>query len=224
MGRFCVWLLSFVSVMLVASSAFAQAPGDGAQLKLGPMFGFGGDIEGEAEYDTNFGGFTLEEEIDENMEATYGLMGNYDVPIHDHISLGARLMLATFNDQERADEDWARNWLLNLNFAPRLHVEARDVPIEFYATTPLGPSFQFPGEDWEDEGSIELGTGVDWNVSLLIGANYWLDDTIGGFIEAGWMVQNIDWDGETTGDNPSDVEIDASFGQFALNLGITLPM
>lgn len=221
MKRNIISLIFFAAITLMASGAFAQS--DASKLKIGPLLGLGGEFDGDAEVD--LGGVSFGDDIaGEDMRNTVGGLINYDTPVHKYLAFGGRFMFASFIDDARADEDWARNWFFNFDVAPRLRYGLAQMPLEVYVTTPVGLSLQTAGEDWEDEGGVEFDTGVSWNLSVLLGADYLFTDDIGAFVEAGWMLQNVDWEGQTTGAFTSDVTVDGSFSQFALNLGVILPM
>lgn len=202
--------------LLVPMSASAA---DNDKLFIGASTGLGGEFEGDFDTDVPFG--ILDFDIDDDMETSWGGFLHYESPVHRHFAIGGRLGFLGFNTEGRADEDWSRNWAINADIAPKLRFPISGVPIELYATTPVGLSVLFASSDWEDE-DVEFDPGVSWNLSILGGASFLITDEIGVFAEGGWMLQNVNWNGETS-DGAVNIDLEGEFSQVALNFGLVLP-
>ena len=213
-------LPALICLLLLTLPSAAMAFKDASKVFAAGSAGLGGEFDGELSGDVV--GFRFGEDIDgEDMESSLGGMLHYETPVHKWVSVGGRVSFGSFIDEARADEDWSRNLLLNLDVVPKLRYGLPDMPGEVYLALPIGPSLVFPSDDWEDEEGVEFDTGVSWNVSFLIGADYMLFDQLALFAELGWTLQNVALEGTH---QLGDVELDGSFGQFALNLGVALPL
>lgn len=207
----------FVCALTFSAPMTASAAGS-SKLFIGASTGHNGEFEGDFDTDVPFGIF--DRDVDDNMETTWGGFLHYENPVHRHFAVGARFGFIGFNTEDLADEDWSRNWALNADIAPKLRFPIPRAPVELYATTPVGLSVLFASETWEDE-DIEFDPGISWNLSVLGGASVLFTDEIGVFAEGGWMLQNVNWDGETS-DGAVNIDLEGDFSQFALNFGVVL--
>lgn len=210
-------VVAFAFVLLIPAIAAAQGT-----LYIGGKTGHGGEFEGDFDSNAPFGLLDFEIE-NEDMVSTWGVMAQYDTVVQKYLAVGGRFSVASFNSEARDDENFDRDWLMNLGVAPKLRYAFSGTPARIYATTPVGLSIILPSEDWEDENGVQTEVGVSWHLSLLVGADYSFTDDFGVFVEMGWALQNINWEGETV-DGDFSTELDGGFGQFGLNLGVTLPL
>jgi hypothetical protein len=207
---------------LIPLSAFAD---EGDKVFVGATIGSGGNFEGDWESDSQLGPLVFQagDDIDADMETSWGGFLHYDTPVHRLLSLGGRMSVLSFITEDMADEDWSRNWALNFDFAPRVNFRPSALPIGFYATTPIGLSFLLPSEDWDDEAGLDFDVGISWNLSVLGGIDFMVADDFGIFVEGGWLLQNVNWEGQSS-DGNTDVALDGDFGQLAINLGLALAL
>ncbi|MFP4598606.1 MAG: hypothetical protein ACLFVJ_10170, partial [Persicimonas sp.] len=191
--------------------------GEQHKIMVGPLFGLGGEFEGELENKVTGG----TAEMDEDMLSTLGGFLHFEAPLHRHFVLGGRAAMGAFTAETQDDNDWSRDLLFNFNAVPKLRYPF-NAPGEVYVGVPVGMSLIMPSDDWEDEIGVDAEMGINWNMSVVGGFNYLMFGEFGLFGEAGWMLQNVGWDGDDpAGDK---VELDASFSQFGINFGVVVPL
>lgn len=221
--RFVV-LLSLAATCFLPATAFAE--GD-TTLLVGVTGGFGGSFNGE--WDSTIGNsdfqINLSDDIDDlDMANTWGGMLHYDTNPYQFFALGSRINIVGFSDQDRADDNWSRNTAIDLDLSPRLRFDLPKAPIELYLAVPFGVSILNASEDWKDEGNLDFGWGYGFNISALLGAIFEINNSFGVFVEAGWTMRTINFDGEVASGPASgtDVSLNGDINQFGGNLGMML--
>jgi hypothetical protein len=197
-------------------------PDMGPRLFVFGNLAFGGELEVEIETERSAGGQTQTETGDldlGDMEMTNGLGAHFGFPVHRFFTIGGRVSYVSYFTESLDDIDADRLTLLNIDAAPKARYPLAGGSAEIYATVPVGLSLNFPNDDLAD-GDVEAGTGVSWNISLLGGASYKFNSSIGVFAEGGLYNQNITIPAEGT---VQGVDIEqtttGSFSQFGLLAG-----
>lgn len=202
----------------------AQWFSERGRVLVGPMFGLGGELESEISFPrANQAG-----DFDSDMLATMGGFLQYEAPVHTNVVLGARGAFGAFTTEDQDDADWARDMLFNFNALVKLRYPFLSSPGEVYVGVPVGLSLVLPSDDWEDSYRYQVETemGVTWNMAVVGGLNYLMFDQFGLFVEGGWMLQNVAWEGDapTRSGGTTKAEFEGSFSQFGLTAGVTIPL
>lgn len=188
-----------------------------ARLFVGPLFGFGGEMEGNEEAPSA----SYKAKIKSDMVTTFGGFLQYEAPVHSFVVLGARGSFGGFNFENFADADASRHLLFNVNGLMKLRYAFPGSPGELYAGVPIGLSVIVPSDGWEDAGS-DMDLGISWNMSVVGGFNYLLFGEFGLFGELGWAMQNFSLNGENR--NGVKFKVNGAYNQLALNFGVVIPL
>lgn len=195
------------------------------------MLGFGGSASAEANV---LGGST---ERSSALGVSFGVAGQYMVPLHDYFALGGMLGVMSWRSNAGADAGGSRNLVFDLAVVPEGKYAITD-KLELYATLPIGLAWDFLNEVnirsdlyvpfLGSAGSqVDGGSAVGFMIAFFFGARYLVTDSIGAFAELGYTHRSMSHTitskaqvGMTTTEGP-DLDVSLSFGQFGLNLGVT---
>lgn len=168
----------------------------------GPLTVYGGvriGAGGEADYDQG---------ASDELIATLGLQAGADYVIMDYFALGGELRLASFNTDINDDFGNGRSILFDFVVRPRGRYAFSGMPLELFATLPLGLTIPSINDDWNAEGNagFTLGFGS--------GANYFLTDRIGLGAELLYLAHWISWDSNVVSGTVTNTDISVVLGQF----------
>lgn len=165
MHRSLVLLLALASLWLVPDLASAQT--GGSRLHLGA--GIALDVGGEAEFN----------DVDYDLDATFGLRAHADWDVHRYISVGGLARMSWWEpDIYNAD----RSFLFDIG--PRVlgHYDWRN--FRFYGGLGIGLTLSALDEDFDNIDNPAFG----WTMSLTVaGAEWWFARNVGLFAELGWV-------------------------------------
>ncbi len=187
------------------------------RLFIGPVFGFGGKLDGNEE---NEGWSQKKQKYKFDMETTFAGLIQYEGPVHKFVLLGMRGMFGAYRDEYSADKDMSRSMFFNIDALLKFRFSFPGMPGELYAGVPIGMSVLLPTRDWENRGT-DMDVGVSWNMSVVGGINYLMFGQFGVFAELGWMFQDVSITGEDSSGRKH--KHDTAFSQLGLNLGIVIP-
>jgi len=199
-----------------------------AKLQLG--------LGGSAEFSVSREGRTVAQESD--IGVSFGAAGQYVHPLHKYFALGGALGFLTWQSSAGSDADGGRNFLFDLTAVPQGKFALLDNTLELYLGLPIGlgldvlnevnarSSVSFPAFGVGAGASVEGDTAIGFVIGVLFGVRYQLLDSLGLLVELGYVYRtfghtittNIGSGGLVAVRNESDVNV--SFGQFALNLGV----
>jgi hypothetical protein len=204
------FLLCLVCALSASSSAFAQDLQNSDDGYLAPklVLGFGG----EAEVDPEGPG-----SVEDDLELTYGLGLAYMHPLHQYFALGGQVIVASWQTEAGEEFNVDRSSYVDISLVPQLKYAVSE-EVELYASIPIGLTLNFLGED-EDE---TAGTGVGFNLALMLGARFAIGESWGLLGEIGYQLHSfthtVEVDVPVAGTVESDVDI--SLAQIGLNLGV----
>ena len=105
---------------------------------------------------------------------------------------------------------------------------------EVYLSLPIGASIQLVNSDWDtvlptlysDVSSSSVGTGVGFNVSLLVGVQWLVSGPLGVFLELGWMHErySVSVTHELSTAQVLTEEFTREANQFAINIGLVFAL
>lgn len=169
-------------------------------------------------------------------DVSFGIAGEYNVPLHKYFTLGGTLGLLSWGSSTGN----SRNLLFDLAVLPRGRYPLNDF-LELYLTVPIGASLDFLNEANLSNGlflppagltlglDIEGGAALGFVTGVLAGARFQLTRSVGLFAELGYIwrtfshgidvIVNSNLSGQTVGSKVGTGDVSVSFGQFALNLG-----
>jgi hypothetical protein len=192
--------------LATSSTAFAQDLQNSEDGYLAPKLVLG--LGGEMEFDPEGPG-----SLEDDLELTYGFGLAYMHPLHQYFSLGGQVIVASWQTETGEELDTDRSTYLDVSLVPQLKYPVSD-NVELYASIPLGLTFNFlGGEQDEDE---EVGTGVGFNLALMLGARFALGDSWGLLAEVGYAIHSFT---HTVEVGPVEGDVDISLGQIGLNIG-----
>jgi len=174
-------------------------------------------------------------EADQSLEASFGLAGQYLYPLHQYFSVGGLLGFQSW--RSTADGDGGRNLVFDLAVLPQGKYELIANLLELNVTLPIGLALNMLNEvdarsglfsnatGAAAGGTIEGGTALGFVIGFLVGARYQLVEDVGLLAELGYLYRTV---GHTVTASASgggivtvetDIDVNVSWGQFALNLG-----
>jgi hypothetical protein len=202
--------LIFLCALALSSTALAQDLENSDDGYLAPklVLGFGGEVEIDPEGPGS---------VDDDLELTYGLGAAYMAPLHQYFALGGQLIVASWQNEAGEEFDVDRSSYVDVSVVPQLKFPVSD-SVELYASIPVGLTFNFLGED-ED---VDAGTGVGFNLALMLGARFAIGESWGLLGEIGYayhsFTHTVEVEVPVAGAVESDVDV--SLGQIGLNLGV----
>jgi hypothetical protein len=196
------------------------------------MLGFGGSSSASK---TVLG---TEVEGDSDLGVSFGVAGQYMVPLHEYFALGGMLGITSWRSSAGADAGGSRNLVFDLAVVPEGKYAIMD-KLELYATLPIGLAWDFLNEvnvrsaqylpllGLNAGSELDGGSALGFMIGFFVGARFLVTDSIGVFGELGYTHRSVSHTLEassrigmvSTTDEIPDVSL--SFGQFALNLGVT---
>jgi hypothetical protein len=213
-----------LSIASLPGAASAQARGtlEDPYIGVNVHLGFGGSETYEAS----------NTERSRSLSASFGLAGRYVHPLHAYFALGGSLGLTSWRGS--SDDAGSRNLLFDLLVLPTgKYALTRD--LELYVSVPLGLALnslnevdrlsQFFGPYVQAFAEVDGNTAFGFAIGAMFGMRYQLLESVGLLAELGYMhhsfshqlTGSIGAAGTTFKGDP--VDVDLSFGQFALNIG-----
>lgn len=172
-------------------------------------------------------------EWNRSLTASFGVAGRYVYPLHAYFALGASLGITSWRGTSDND-DGSRNLLFDLLLLPTgKYAITRE--LEVYVSVPIGLGLNslnevnrqgaFFSPFVQAFAEVEGNTAVGFAIGAMLGARYQLLDGLGLYAELGYMHHSFSHEltgsigagGATIKGDP--VNVDVSFGQFALNVG-----
>lgn len=193
--------------------------------------GFGGEADGETvlahpdDRGHRHFDFSIHDFDDRDLDTTNGFGAQFDYALHEYFLLGGRLEFNFVDIEHLYDVDDDRAVLVNLDVVPKGRLPVAGAPIEFYLAMPVGPTLNFPEDDYEDDypGNTDIASGVSWNLSLHAGLHYWFNSSIGVFVEQGWYHQAFEFRGTSRFDgHDHDLRTYGDFNQFSVQFGLSI--
>lgn len=183
---------------LWALPGLACAQERGPRLHLGA--GFALDFAGEVE---------VQDAIDTDLEATFGLRGHADYAVHRNVSVGGLVRMSWW-EPDYARYGYDRSFLFDLG--PRVigHVDYRD--FRFYGGLSVGLTLSAIDNDFTDFDNPAFGPTVSLTVA---GFEWWFAHRTGLFVELGWVGH---WFEHETDRTDREVEFGLSQGLFEFGL------
>jgi len=149
----------------------------------------GGDWKGET--DTGF----FRSKFESRLDPTLGLQGGVEYVVMDYFSIGGEMRFLFPKEDGEPD----RHFLWDLVVKPKGRYVFPELPLEVYGAMPLG--LTVAGIDGPDEGT------VGFNIGLVGGATWWLNENMGVNAELGWVFHKF-------GIDQSNAEKDVTMNQF----------
>lgn len=178
--------------------------GPDRRFEIGAAFGFGFGGEADFSGDVNF--------ADDDMLVTYAFTGLGVYRIHKYFAVGGLTRLTIWNTDNADDADIGSSLGWDIDVLPRGQFPIND-RIELYAEMPIGLTVDFANDEWGDSFGADVDTGIGWNIGILTGAIFHFG-RFGVFGELGWIYHSFSHEL-----SPGNVDVDISFGQFALQGG-----
>lgn len=191
-------------VELSSADMDGAAAGSAGPLRFygGFRIGFGGEVENDPDGGTS---------SDDDLLATPGLQLGADYVLMDYFAAGAELRFGWTNSDFRDDNDVGRDLFVDIDVKPRGRYQLSNIPLEVYATLPLGLTLIATNDDTEDlTGGNELSQGPGFNLGIGGGATYFFSDHLGVNAEMAYLLYW--WGAEVDNGGESDL----SAGQFTL--------
>jgi hypothetical protein len=177
------------------------------------MLGLGGEATFEGENGPD---------VDDDMELTYGAGLGYMHPLHENFALGGQLSVLSWTTDDLESIDADRSMMIDISLVPQPKF-AVGQSVELYASIPLGLTINsFGGDDYfgNNLANVEIGTGLGFNVALLLGARFALGDSAGLLAEIGYAYHAFSHTVEAEALGMAiDGDLNISTGQIALNVG-----
>ncbi len=167
----------------------------------GPLTVYGGvrlGAGGSIDYDPGGAG---------DLTTTLGLQGGADYVIMDYFAAGGEFRLAGFNTDSQDDYGSGRSYLFDFVVRPRGRYAFPNMPLELFATLPLGLTIPSINDDWSADGKagFTLGFGA--------GANYFFSEHIGLGGELLYLKHWFGWDSRAAGGSVNNTDISLAVGQ-----------
>ena len=157
--------------------------------------------------------------------------------VFDYLSLGLSVGASFYRTETAETNDIGYDTTLRIDAVVRGHM-----PIgwrgEVYLAIPVGVSVLFSSEDWApafvaaskqspdvpELREVVLGTGVGFNVSVMVGTQWLIVGPFAMFFELGWVHESVTYDQhyETVDGATADSETEARTSQFGMNFGFVL--
>lgn len=164
------------------------------------------------------------------LQVSYGLTGQYMVPLHRFFVLGGLLGVMSWKSTA-ASNDADRNLAFDLDVVPQGRLPLTNA-FELYLSLPVGLTL----DAWNEVESsatvgmlasykVESDTAVGFNISLLAGARYALTESFGVFTEIGFthrqFAHEVTLSATAVGLNlgSAKANADLTLDQFAWNIG-----
>jgi len=200
-------------IMVPAFTMAEEAPGHDLRAGVRAGLGLGGEVE--AEVGT--------QEFDYDMETSFSIGGFLEYTKHKNVHFGGIVGSQFWTADELDDVGIDRNTFLDISPFLKVLAPFADGKGEVYAMVPIGLTVSFLNEDFEEPAKWQPPletTAVGMNVSILAGASYMFNETVGGLVDIGWNYHSMTHEIERQyvgGDGVDEIEITMS--QFALNVG-----
>jgi hypothetical protein len=169
----------------------------------------------------------------DKLDLSYGLAGQYMVPLHRYFALGGLLGVMSWRSSS-ANSNASRNLGFDIAVVPQARLPVTNT-VELYIALPLGLTL----DKWNEvESSTSIGNGqianvalqsdtaLGFTVSLLAGARLALLDGFGLFTEVGFAHRQFSHELTLTASAigislpASKVNADVTLDQFAWNVGV----
>jgi hypothetical protein len=207
--RAVVSFAAFFCALVFVSAASAQVP----RPWMDPRIGIKGvvGLGGEADFD-----FETDQDSKLDMEATIGLAGQLELPLHEYFVIGG-LIGAQWWDVDNSDPNFGRSTMMDIDVLLKLRapVRARRSFGEIYAAVPVGFSFNFLHSSYERD-LTNVDSGFGWNYGIVGGVQWFFSDDVGILGEVGYVVHRVQHRVKA-GQFAGDLDID--FGQVQLAIG-----
>lgn len=174
------------ALLLASASAAAQYPGYSytyhqrdARLYGGLWLGFAGELDagrgdrlglvGSRELTTSLGG-----------------QAGLEFVLLRHVAFGGEVRVGRFNTRGGDAADVDRSWLIDIDFKPRFRVVPPRLPLDIYATLPIGMTIarfakQLP--DYDEK--------LGWNIGAGAGLTVFVTHSIGLNVEPIWLMHRF---------------------------------
>ncbi len=153
---------------------------------------------------------------DVDLETTYGLGLSFEVPVHQFVTVGALVGFHSFQTEVEEDLEIDRNTLLDLDGFVKLRYPTHlgSMGFEPYLLLPLGVSFVFPSDDYDDR---ETGFGL--NAAFMLGGLLFVSDSVGLNLELGYV-----WHSASHDEDVGDGDFEYDLGYVGLNFGVVIAL
>jgi hypothetical protein len=219
---------SLFALLAVGSAAHAQNDQalEGSYVALKVTLGIGGTVENTAAFDNLPAVGPLYLSREDDLELTYGLAGQYMVPLHRYFALGGQLGFLTWRSQPLdSNADIARNVAFDLAVVPQGRVQVA-TGFELYLAIPIGVTLNLLNQADRTDATRSLrfegNAGIGFTIAAMLGARLGITPGFGAFAEIGYAYRTIGHNVTVYfGDSEiGNVDLDVSLGQFAVNLGV----
>jgi hypothetical protein len=157
-------------------------------------------------------------DFDSDMETTIGVGAQIERSFHPRFCLGGFTAFHSWNTDEGEEANRDRNviWDISLLFKPKYDLQlSGGGEIELFLAIPIGLSFNFIDDDWNEN----IETGVGTNLAFLFGTLFYFNESVGMAAELGPSFHHFSYDYNTPGTDP-DPDFQISIIQTNLNIGV----
>jgi hypothetical protein len=160
--------------------------------------GFGGDFEANS--------------VEADLDSTLGLNLRVDIPVARYVLLGPLFQFGAWRpDVSGETPDRSYYMDIDLFVRGRIPIEADPTAFQVWAGVPIGLTLSFLGE----ETGLDLsGSGIGWNIGVLVGGAVHFSKKFGMFAEIGWLQHKMNHEREVV-----DGDVDFRLAQGNFNIG-----